>query len=603
MSGVRSCFLGTRGNLLLVAFTTVVVLLVAQAFDYSLLDRATSWVIYGLLALSMSFVWGKLGIFSFGQTAFFAVSAYGYGITVGNIGGTAGSLVGIVVGIGAATLVATLLGYCMFYGGITDLFVAIVTMAMTLILGIMVTSMSGPQWKVGDVPIGGYNGMAGIRPLEFGTEMLSGYTLFVVVVLVALAAYVAIRVLLSRPLGRIVLATADNETRAELLGFDVRAYRLIGFAIGGAVAGVAGVLFASWQQIVTPDLFALSLAGSVAIWVLVGGRTSLGGAFVGAVLINAINSYSDRLTIGGSAPLAGHGPIALGVILIVFVLVLPNGLVPGAGSLVKRLLNRAGPDVSDQPSYDLKALPGLFPRRTEGPVPQLRAAAVSKHFGGVRAVEHVDLSLDRGVRSLIGPNGAGKSTFFAVLTGRLAPTSGRVHLGERDVTRMRPYKRARLGVGLKMQAPCVFPTLSVQENIWLAAYSADRNAARATARSRELSGWLGLTLPADLAGAQSHGTQQVLEVMMVLAARPGVVLLDEPAAGMTSNETAALADAIRDLGRERTVVVVEHDMEFVESLESDVTLLVEGSVFLEGSMEDLRADQRVLDIYLGRAVS
>jgi branched-chain amino acid transport system permease protein len=168
---------------------------------------------------------------------------------------------------------------------------------------------------------------------------------------------------------------------------------------------------------------------------------------------------------------------------------------------------------------------------------------------------------------------------------------------------MRPYKRARLGVGLKMQAPCVFPTLSVQENIWLAAYTADRNASRATARSRELSGWLGLTLPADLAGSQSHGTQQVLEVMMVLAARPDVVLLDEPAAGMTSDETAVLADAIRDLGRERTVVVVEHDMDFVERLESDVTLLVEGSVFLEGSMEDLRADQRVLDIYLGRAVS
>jgi branched-chain amino acid transport system permease protein len=233
------------------------------------------------------------------------------------------------------------------------------------------------------------------------------------------------------------------------------------------------------------------------------------------------------------------------------------------------------------------------------------AVDLRKRFGGVAALDGTSLEVPpNSVHCLIGPNGAGKSTFFNLLSGRYRPSSGEVMLGDEPVTKRRPDERARLGLGIKLQVPCVYLELTVYENVWLAAYSDLRETRKADDRTLAVLDWLRLTEKrAALASALSHGEQQWLEIGTVMAGDPKVVLLDEPTAGMTREETHRAVGLIHDLARSTTVIVVEHDMEFVRELGAPVTMFHEGKIFASGSVEDLRRDERVLDIYLGRGAT
>ncbi|MEP2783246.1 MAG: ATP-binding cassette domain-containing protein [Pseudoruegeria sp.] len=203
--------------------------------------------------------------------------------------------------------------------------------------------------------------------------------------------------------------------------------------------------------------------------------------------------------------------------------------------------------------------------------------------------------------SLIGPNGAGKSSYLKTCVGLYQPEGGTILLGDEDVTKAHIFRRVRKGMGVKNQKPQVFCDLSVNDNLWVAAYSCTKNAEKAVDVSRKILGMLGMDAQSEVqASALSHGQQQWLDIGMVLCLAPRVVLLDEPAAGMTIEETRELSSLVRTLARHTTVVVVEHDMEFVRTLEGHVTVLHQGKVFVEGDIETLRADDRVLDIYLGR---
>jgi branched-chain amino acid transport system permease protein len=407
------------------------------------------------------------------------------------------------------------------------------------------------------------------------------------------AVAVALRVLLRRPFGRVVAAIRENEERTQLLGYDVRLYKLAVFALGGGIAGLAGAGYAAWGQFINPAVFGLQQAALVVIWVLVGGRRSLLGAFVGAFLISWITtSFATR---------TDTQPILLGSVLIAIVLLLPRGLVPTAGLFVRRLVPwlraaAAPPEAPARPG----AVPLAGPRHDGDAV--LETVEVAKSFGGLAAVSRVSLLFpEKGVHCLIGPNGAGKSTYFNLLAGRYRPSAGRIVLGGDDVTRERPDQRARRGIGIKLQVGSLYPELTCLENVWLAAYAATRSSRLASERAAEVLDWLGLLPRApDPAGILSHGEQQWLEIGMVLAAEPAVVLLDEPTAGMTRDETAQTADLVTALGEHVSVVVVEHDMEFVRRLDVPVTVFHQGRIFARGSLDELRRDERVLDIYLGR---
>lgn len=573
--------------------------------------QATSWAIFGMLALSLTLVWGGGGIFSFGQGAFFGVGAYAYGVVAMNLlPHTNESLSALVAAALAGALAAAAIGYFMFYGKVGDVYVGIITLALTLVLYTVVSGTADPRYHIGVAAIGGYNGMSGVPPLTLGwpgsaqSIALSIGQQFVFVVLVAALCLAGVYRLQGRPFGRVLEALRDNELRAQLLGYDVRARKLLAFALGGALAGLAGALYAAWGMFVSPGVFGLQQASIIVIWALIGGRRSALGAFIGALLVSGLS-----FVLGGDA--GNYTPIILGGVLIAVVLFVPQGIVPSLQRLLGRLLGRLrGRGAQPAPATPLGesvGAPRALPRRAGGEAaqphaPELQAIALAKSFGGVHAVRDASLRFaSRGVHCLIGPNGAGKSTFFNLLVGRHFPSGGDIRLDAKSIRRAEPHARVRAGLGIKLQEASVFPSLSLRENLWLAAYGRLRDNAAAQARADELLDWLSWRHRRDeVAAVLAHGERQWLEIAMVLAGEPSVVLLDEPTAGMSREESLRVAELIGELGASACVIVVEHDMEFVRALQVPVTVFHRGEVFASGSLDELRRDDRILDIYLGR---
>jgi len=228
---------------------------------------------------------------------------------------------------------------------------------------------------------------------------------------------------------------------------------------------------------------------------------------------------------------------------------------------------------------------------------------VSKRFGGLTAVSDVDLTVNAGeVHCLIGPNGAGKSTLFKLIVGLYPPTKGSIFFDSVDITSERPYARVQRGMSIKMQAPSVFKELPVRQNIQIALQEHLSGAARSAEEERLLTL---LDLAADsgkLAGALSHGQQQWLEIGMALAPRPQLLLLDEPTAGMSPEETYKTGELVKSFNAEgMTILVVEHDMAFVRQVAQRITVLHLGKIFARGSLDAILQDEKVADIYLGQS--
>ena len=233
--------------------------------------------------------------------------------------------------------------------------------------------------------------------------------------------------------------------------------------------------------------------------------------------------------------------------------------------------------------------------------PLLQTRDLSMHFGGVHAVRNVNFTLAEGeLRCLIGPNGAGKSTFFKMLTGQLDPSQGQVLFRGNDISHAHAHQIARLGIGIKTQVPSVFDGLSVRENIWLSA-SRVHPRRRALAVVDEMLERVGLTAAAGRAvGQLAHGQRQWVELGLVLSTDPELILLDEPAAGMTHDEVFKTAELVREINRSKALIVVEHDMQFIRMIAKQVTVFNQGSVLVEDAVENILRNPLVRDIYLGK---
>jgi len=233
--------------------------------------------------------------------------------------------------------------------------------------------------------------------------------------------------------------------------------------------------------------------------------------------------------------------------------------------------------------------------------PLIETRNLNVRFGGVHATRDVNFTLaEAELRCVIGPNGAGKSTFFKLLTGQVKPTSGQILFRGKDISNMQPHEPGRLGIGIKTQVPSLFNGLSVWENVWLSArrINSTTQANRITGETLERVGMEAHRK--TLAGLLSHGMRQWVEIGVVIAADPPLILLDEPAAGMSDAEVDRTAELILEINRQHALVVVEHDMNFIRMIAKKVTVLHQGAVIKEDTPDRIMSDPMIQQIYLGK---
>jgi branched-chain amino acid transport system permease protein len=297
----------------------VAVLMVVPMFVDTL--TPTVLLIWALFALSLGLMWGYAGLLSFGHSAYFGLGAYAYAVSVINIGE---STVPLLLAILIPAAVAAVIGAMMFYGRISDVYMGVITLVVTLILFKFMNATAGDQYAIGDARLGGFNGMPGFAVLNvpgMPEVSLFGTPLYYVAAGSLLGCYLISRWLLARSFGRVLVGIRENEARCELLGYSVPAYKTAIFTISAAMAGLAGCLFANWAEIVTPSVFALKSAAEVIIWVIVGGLGTLIGPVLGAIALGMVKLLLGEQTVIDNS-------LVLGAILVVVVLAVPRGVVP-----------------------------------------------------------------------------------------------------------------------------------------------------------------------------------------------------------------------------------------------------------------------------------
>lgn len=316
-----------------VGMATLALGLAPTVLDLASQFDITAVFAFGILAISMGFLWGGVGILSFGQTIFFGLGGYAYTILAMN---GLDSLLSMTISVLVGASFAAALGYFMIYGRINDIYLSVITLVVTLIFEKSVRATSGPEYVVGSVRLNGQNGIPGIPSLTIpfsGGEPLSIEGVFWACGGLLLVTYVALRLFLASRFGRIIVGIRENERRMELIGYDTRRYRLIAFSLAGGIASLAGVAFASWGSFVGPDMFNLNQAAQIVIWVIVGGRSTLIGPILGVALIQYMSKWLG--TVG-----LGQVSTVLGAVLLGCVMMFPNGLVPSLSIAMLRLKGR-----------------------------------------------------------------------------------------------------------------------------------------------------------------------------------------------------------------------------------------------------------------------
>ncbi len=326
MNGMKIALIGS-------AIAALGVITAPLYVDLFQLMQLTVFAAMAILALSLGFIWGYGGILCFGQTSFFGLGAYAYAIAAINYGDSTPAL---VIAIIVPVIFAALLGYFMIYGGISDVYLGVITLTVSLILLNLVNSTAGDFYKIGNARLGGFNGIPGVPTINMpgdSSYILSPEQAWVLTGLALIAVYLGLRALIASTFGRIIIAIRENETRAALLGYDPRVYKLLTFMIGGAVAGFAGALYVNWGAFVSPTIFALGLSAQIIIWVIIGGRGTLIGPIIGCLLVQWMVTE-----IGAQQTLDAN--FILGAVLIGFVLLVPKGIAPTIRDLVASRLQR-----------------------------------------------------------------------------------------------------------------------------------------------------------------------------------------------------------------------------------------------------------------------
>jgi ABC-type branched-subunit amino acid transport system ATPase component/ABC-type branched-subunit amino acid transport system permease subunit len=560
---------------------------------------ATEILIFSLLAMAFNILLGYGGLLSFGHGAFFGIGAYAAAMTHVHL--TKGMAVPILVGTVAAIGAGAGIGFLLMRK--RGVYFSLLTLAFTQMFFYIVyraTAITGGENGIGGIERSTLPGFDLTRPLPY-------YYLVAAIVGVAI---VLVWRLVHSPFGRVLLATRENERRANCVGYDPKRYKLIAFTISCGLAGLAGTLHAFLLNFVYPETLHVSFSGEIVAMTLVGGMRNFFGPVVGAVFFifarDTLSSYTENWMV------------FFGVVFMAFILFSPNGIVGVAQSLRDRLRSRGrAPGAAAAPAMaaggsgasDGEAAGAPVPRAIGEPI--LTTHGLVKRFGALAAVDGVDLTVRKGeLHSIIGPNGAGKTTFFNALFGILESDAGEAQFKGERITGLRPDQIVARGISRSFQIISVFQELSVLENVRIAVQARSPHRFDLLSRAENLTGLVeearGIIGLVGLAGKEamtasslSHGDQRLLEIGIALATAPEVLLLDEPLAGLSPRERLRVADLIRRLAERVTVVLIEHDIDQVLALSDRITVLHQGRVIAEGTPAEIQKDRQVQEAYLG----
>jgi branched-chain amino acid transport system permease protein len=540
----------------------------------------TRVLVLAIMVISLDLLIGITGLVSFGHAAFFALGAYAV-YFVSPESESANALVVLVAGATLAAAGAFVIGvFAMLTRGFYFIMV-------TLAAGQMVFSIFYDT----DIAKGSDGAYVNVKPdLTIGGSTLLDFDnrrqFFYVCLILLAATYLFLLWLVRSRFGRVLQGIRINEQRMRALGYDTYRYRLAVFVIAGAIAGIAGALFACIDGFVTPELASWRESGLAIMMVVLGGTGTLYGAVIGAFAYSVLEEILKSASMVGPF-VAEHWRFGMGVALAAAVLGAPRGL---AGLFQSRTWRAPAPIGTNFVHRDFA--------RPERRAHTLSIRDLARHFGGLRAVDGVSLELQANfVHAIIGPNGAGKTTLINLLSGELKPSGGKVYLDELDITGSPPHRIARAGVGRSFQRTNVFGDFTVRDNCALAAE------ARAGADRKRIAHALdvaGLAHRGDsIAGQLSSGEQRQLEIAMLIASGADLLLLDEPLAGMGLEETQRVVALLRDLARDHTIVLIEHDMDAVFAAADTLTVLVQGRVLAHGAPSEVRRNPAVREAYLG----
>jgi ABC-type branched-subunit amino acid transport system ATPase component/ABC-type branched-subunit amino acid transport system permease subunit len=584
-------------NWALVALAALVLALLPVIFDdpfFILVMQSLAYLF--IVTLGLDILVGWTGQISLGHAGLYAVGAYTSALASTRLG--LPFWLSAPLGVALAGLFGAALAIPSLRA--RGPYLAMVTIAF----GFM-AEVTSNRWSLTGGPMGIMSIPAPTLP--DGSEM-TATQYFWLIAGVALMCHLFAANMFRARLGRTLLAVQASEIAAQSVGINVFRYKVLAFVVSSVYAGIGGVFFAHQNGFINSDTFVFSLSVSFLTSALMGGSGTLFGPLVGSVILNLIPTVF--------AGLQEYQLYIYGGIILVTIVFLPKGIV---GSLRQMSLFRRWRRLSAAIATDTSVLD--FARDTVNHGPVLAVRGLAKSFGGIRALSGIDVAIKRGsVHGLIGPNGSGKSTFVNVVTGVFRPSAGTIMLDDKALVPQGPHRMARYGITRTFQSIRLFGELPVIDNVMVGFHlqlrcgffsqllqtrAAVAEEAAFRRKALALLEFVGIAERAhDRAQNLSYGQQRLLEIARALAARPQLLMLDEPAAGVNPTELHDLARIIRDIKAAGvTLLVIEHHMELIMGISDVISVFDFGQKIAEGNAAAVREDKKVIEAYLGVAES